>query len=98
MDRDLTWYSMPVNVQLANVGSEVGRAISWKKRGNKQRMLSFCNKAIEFLEIMKTDDKNIDRVGELDSCIEELKDYFMGQNIYETTDDVLMKYYDAFIS
>lgn len=98
MDRTLTWYSMPVNVQLANVGSEVGRAISWKKRGNEQRMRSFCNKAIEFLEIMKTDKKNIDRVRELDFCIEELKDYFMGQNIYETTDEILMKYYDAFIN
>lgn len=88
---------MPVGLQLANVGSEVGRAISWKKRGNLQRSIGFCNKAIEFLELMKTDEKNKKRIGELNFCIEELKDYFLGENIYNTTDEMLMKYYDAFL-
>lgn len=88
---------MPVSLQLANVGSEVNRALSWKKRGNTQRTISFCNKAINFLEIMKTDEKNRNRIGELNFCIEELKDFFLGDNIYGTTDETLMKYYDAFI-
>ena len=30
-------------------------------------------------------------------CIEELKDYFLGDNTYGTTDEMLHKYYDAFI-
>ena len=98
MDRTLSWYEMPIGVQLANVGSEVNRAISWKKRGNEQRTASFCNKAIDFLEIIKTDKKNVNRIGELDFCIEELKDYFFGENKYNTTDESLMRYYDAFLS
>ena len=49
------------------------------------------------LEIMKTDEKNRNRIGELNFCIEELKDYFLGENIYNTTDEMLMKYYDAYI-
>ena len=98
MDRTLNWFNMPVSLQLANVGSEVNRAIQWKKRGNEDRKISFCNKAIEFLELTKKDLKNRFRVGELDFCIEELKDYFLGENIYNTTDEMLMKYYDAFIS
>lgn len=97
MDQTLSWYNMPVGLQLANVGSEVNRALSWKKRGNAQRTASFCNKAIDFLEIMKTDEKNRNRIGELNFCIEELKDFFLGDNIYGTTDETLMKYYDAFI-
>lgn len=97
MDQSLSWYNMPVKMQLANVGSEVNRALNWKKRGNEQRTVSFCNKAIEFLEIMKTDKKNHNRIGELNFCIEELKDFFLGDNIYGTTDEALMKYYDAFI-
>lgn len=97
MDQTLSWYNMPVGLQLANVGSEVNRALSWKKRGNIQRTVSFCNKAIDFLEIMKTDEKNRNRIGELNFCIEELKDFFLGDNIYGTTDETLMKYYDAFI-
>ena len=97
MDRTLNWYKMPVGMQLANVGSEVNRAITWKKKGNEERTVSFCNKAIEFLEIMKTDENNRNRIGELNFCIEELKDYFLGENIYNTTDEMLMKYYDAYI-
>ncbi|MBQ8563283.1 MAG: hypothetical protein IJ443_05285, partial [Firmicutes bacterium] len=76
----------------------VNRAINWKRKGNEQRAISFCNKAIEFLEIMKTDEKNQHRIGELNFCIEELQDYFLGENIYDTTDEMLMKYYDVFIS
>ena len=29
---------------------------------------------------------------------EELIDYFIGNNIYQTTDEVLLRYYDAFLS
>ena len=64
---------------------------------NEQRKVGFCNKASEFLEIIKTDPKNQNREGELDACIEELRDYFLGENMYKTTDDVLIRYYDAFL-
>ncbi len=97
MDRSLTWFNMPLRLQLANVGSEVNRAIQWKNRGNEQRKESFCNKAISFLELMKQDPKNVHRKGEFDFCIEELRDYFLGENYYQTTDETLLKYYDAFL-
>lgn len=88
---------MPVGIQLANIGSEVNRAIQWRRRGNEQRAANFCNQAIEFLELIKEDPKNKYRKNELDFCIEELKDYFLGENIWQTTDEALMKYYDSFI-
>ena len=97
MDRTLSWYNMPVGMQLANVGSEVNRAITWKRKGDAQRSAGFCNKAIEYLEIMKTDEKNRNRIGELNFCIGVLKDYFLGEYIYNTTDEMLKKDYDAFI-
>ena len=68
------------------------------KKGDEQKKNSFCAKAIEFLELMKTDPKNEHRKGELDCCIDELRDYFMGENIYNTTEEQLIKYYDAFIN
>jgi len=58
---------------------------------------SFCMKAIEFLELMKKDPKNRYRKGELDCCIDELQDYLMGENLYNTTEEQLVKYYDAFL-
>lgn len=99
MDKDLrtTWFEMPVSMQISNVGSEVSRAINWKNRGNEKRKVGFCNKAIEFLLLSIEDPKNIHRIGELSFCIEELRDYFLGDNLYNTTDEMLHKYYDAFV-
>jgi len=98
MDRTLRWYEMSVGEQISNIGSEVGRAIRYKNKGDDQKASNFCNKAIEFFEIIKKDPKNVYRQGEFSFCIEELKDYFLGDNYYGTTDEMLIKYYDAFLS
>ena len=46
---------------------------------------------------MQADPKNQNRKGELGCCIDELEDYFMGENKYNTTEDQLIRYYDAFM-
>ena len=99
MDKDIrtTWFEMPVSMQISNIGSEVSRAINWKNKGNEKRKVGFCEKAIEFLELSMEDPKNKHRAGEFSYCIEELKDYFLGENVYGTTDEMLHKYYDAFL-
>lgn len=99
MDNGLreTWFNMSVEKQISNIGSEVNRAIQWKNKGNDKRKEGFCAKAIEFLSLSLQDPKNAKRKTELSFCIEELIDYFYGCNIYNTTDEILMKYYDAFL-
>lgn len=97
MDQTVNWFAMSIGDQISNVGSEVHRAIRWKNRGDEQKRNSFCLKAIEFLELMKKDPKNQYRKGELDCCINELQDYLMGENVYNTTEEQLAKYYDAFL-
>ena len=99
MDTDLrtTWFAMPISMQISNIGSEVSRAIKWKEKGNDSRKESFCRKAVSFLRLSLEDPKNVHRQDELSFCIEELEDYFLGENIYGTTDEQLHKYYDAFI-
>ena len=97
MDTAVSLLKMPIGVQISNVGSEVNRALRWRKAGNRQREIAFCEKAIEFLNIMKQDPKNKHRIGEIDACIEELKDFFLGSNEYNTTEETLIRYYDAFL-
>ena len=99
MDNDIkvTWFAMPVSMQISNIGSEVSRAINWKNKGNEKRKIGCCDKAIEFLQLSIEYPKNAHRVGEFSFCIEELTDYFKGDNIYGTTDEMLHKYYDAFL-
>ena len=37
-------------------------------------------------------------VEEFNNAVEELRDYFLGDNIYGTTDEMLMHYYGPFMS
>ena len=46
---------------------------------------------------MQQDPKNKHRIGELDACIEELRDFFLGDNEYHTSEETLIRYYDAFL-
>ena len=97
MDRDLRWFAMPVSVQISNIGSEVGRAIKSKENQEYGKHARFCNKAIELWLLSERDPKNAHRKGEFDCAIEELRDYFLGDNIYGTTSSTLRRYYDAFL-
>ncbi len=33
MNRTLTWFAMQAGTRFANIGSEVNRAIQWRRRG-----------------------------------------------------------------
>ena len=91
------WYSMSVEDQISNIGGEVNRAINWDKKGNRERARNFCNKAKELLQLSIEDPKNRHRIGEFFNGICELDDRFFGENKYNTSDETLLKYYDAFI-
>lgn len=97
MDRNVKWFSMPLGIQLSNIGSEVNRAIKYKRLGDDEKAANFCNKAIEFIEVIKLDPKNSHRTGEFDEAINELKDYFLGDNLFQTDASTLTNYYDAFL-
>ena len=97
MDTNVSWYSMSVERQISNIGSEVYRAIKYKNKNELDKAKRFCAKAIELIKLSEDDPKNIHRKGELDFAIEELEDYFYGENVYGTTDEMLHKYYDAFV-
>lgn len=99
MDQELRkrWFEMPIEMQISNIGSEVNRAINWKNKGDNKKKEGFCLKAIDYLSLSIEDVKNSHRVQELLFCIRELQDYFLGVNYYNTNDEMLRKYYNAFI-
>ena len=97
MDRTLRWFEMPIALQISNVGSEVARAIKYKNKNENEKACRFCQKAVELLKLTEEDPKNVHRRGELSFAIEELEDYFIGNNVYNTNDEMLRRYYDAFL-
>lgn len=91
------WFSLSIGDQISNIGSEVLRADKWKKRGNYERMRSFYDAAIDFLMLSRYDPKNKKRISEFDLCIDELADYFIGENKWNTTSEKLERYYNSFL-
>jgi hypothetical protein len=96
---DLTeerWFGMSLIEQLANLGSEVHRTISWKNRGDQEYSQKALERALELLDFTIADPKNIGRLKELTRARECLVDYFMYDNIYGSSDESWEKYFYAF--
>ena len=82
--------------QLANVGSEVVRAINWKKKNNLQYSCLAFERALELLSLSIDDKKNKKRLKELTRLYEVLVDYFYADNIYDSSEKSWLNYFNAF--
>jgi hypothetical protein len=90
------WQSFTLLEQLANVGSEVERAIKWSQKGQAD----FCTKAVyrglELLELTIADSRHRHRLKELTRLREALLDYFFGSNEFGSSDLAWHRYFHAF--
>lgn len=89
------WFSLSFFEQMANIGSEVERAISWKKR-NEDYSYKSADRALELLYLSIDDKKNLTKLKELVRVYENLADYFYGENIYGSSDELWQKYFYNF--
>jgi len=90
------WNELTLMQQLANVGSEVGRAINWKNKGNKEYSNNAFERALELLDLTLADKKNKKRLKEVARVREGLVDYFFNGNFYNFTDEWWEKYFLGF--
>lgn len=90
------WQKLSFMTQMANIGSEVERAISWRKK----RDLSYCRAAFEraweLLYLTIKDPKNKKRLKELCRLKEVLGDDFAGKNEYGSSDRLWHHYFYGF--
>lgn len=89
------WLEFSFIEQMANVGTEIGRAITWKKKDEKLSQLAF-ERGLELLELTIQDPKNRGKGKELCRVGEVLADYFMGENEYGSTDELWNSYFYFF--
>ena len=90
------WNSLSLCEQMANVGSEVERAIRWREKGNAQYSQMAFERALELLDLTIADEKNKKRLKELLRLRETLADYFAFENVYQSSDRSLQNYFYAF--
>ena len=89
------WFNLSFFEQMANIGSEVERAISWKNK-NKDFSRKAVDRALELLFLSIDDKKNVSRLKELTRVYEGVGDYFYGDNVFQSSDLLWQKYFYNF--
>lgn len=90
------WQKLSFFEQMANVGSEVERTISWKKKDNQKYSDLAFDRGLELLDLTIADMKNKSRLKEIVRLREVLADYFAFDNIYGSTDCLWQNYFLSF--
>jgi len=90
------WNELKFVEQMANVGSEVERAINWRKKNNPGYSQLAFDRALELLDLTLGDKKSFPCLRELARLREALADYFVFDNIYNSTDEKWHNYFFAF--
>jgi len=90
------WNSLSFCEQMANIGSEVERAIQWRKKENAHYSHMAFERALELLDLTVADEKNKKRLKELLRLRETLADYFAFENVYQSSDRSFQNYFYAF--
>ena len=90
------WMRMPFFEQMANIGSEVERAMKWKNKSNKEYSRMAFERTLELLALTISDSKNLKRLRELTRLREMLIDYFEFNNEYHSTDKKWKDYFFSF--
>ncbi len=95
-DLALRWHKFNIREQMANIGAEVGRIISWKNKGNSEMSKNALYRALELIDFTISDAKNKKSLKEILRVRELLVDYFIGENIYKSKDSDWEKYFNYF--
>ncbi len=91
------WNDLSFFEQMANVGAEIGRTITWKSKMNPEHSRRAFERAIELLDLTIRDKKNRKRLRELLRVRETLADHFVFDNIYQSSDDSWQRYFHPFL-
>ena len=91
------WAEMTFAEQMANVGSEVFRAVKWKEKRKPERTLLAADRALELLDFtIQCAQESKRNLKELMRLREVLCDFFYGNNEYGSTQENLNKYFHEF--
>lgn len=90
------WFQFSLVEQLANIGSDVIRTISWKNKGDVEYSKAALFRALELIDLTVADPKNRKRLKEILRMRELLVDYFLYDNIYKSTDEQWENYFMFF--
>jgi len=95
-DLSQSWNHYSIYEQMANIGAEVGRSINWKNKNNVKLAKNALYRALELIDFTVADEKNKNRLSEILRMREVLVDFSIGENIYNSTEEGLNKYFSYY--
>lgn len=90
------WNELTLIDQLANIGSDVIRTITWRQKGRLEEARAAFERALELIDLTIRDPKNRKRLREIVRTREALVDHFVYDNEYNTTDKIWYNYFFDF--
>lgn len=90
------WGALAFVEQMANIGSEVERAINWRNKNNSEYSRLAFERALELIDLTLEGGKSFAVLKELARVREALADYFVFTNTYNSTDKCWQDYFLAF--
>lgn len=90
------WKELSLVEQMANIGSEVGRAMRWRQKGNADLAKKATFRALELLDLSLGAGHSYPRLKELARVREALVDDLLGSNEFGSSDALWRSYFDHF--
>ena len=87
------WRKRPFLEQMANIGSEVYRAINWRNKGNEEYAQLAFERSLELFDLTKKSKLTYPKYKELLRMREIWVDYFRYDNEYNSTQEDINKYF-----
>ena len=90
------WKQLSFFEQMANIGSEIERALNWQAKHNIRYCRQASDRALELAGLSLDNLTNYNRIKEVARLREAIADYFYGTNQFMSTEASWRKYFLAF--
>ena len=90
------WSKMPLLEQMANIGSEVERAINWRDKKNEANAQLAFERAMDLFDLSLSVSKEYPRLKEIARAKEAWADYFAGANQFQADAAGWKRYFTQF--
>lgn len=90
------WSQLSLLEQMANIGSEVERALSWRAKNNEDYTQKAFERALELIDLTLENISDPGHFKEITRMRETIVDYFFGVNQFLSTESSFRKYFLSF--
>ena len=90
------WSRLSFLEQMANIGSEVERALNWRIKKNTDYAQKAFERALELIDLTLDNDRNYAHLKEIARMREAIVDYFFGTNQLMSSEESWRNYFLPF--